>query len=174
MIPYKSKILDLVTDDKYQYEIDYEANDTLLYTVNFEFINSDTTIQINYRNYGVASFDGISGCTLFKSYYKDEVLNELCLFNSDTLFHYTILSEIKSPRFFLDYEFIKGKYLFMGIYNCGFASSSQHVYLLQCIDSLKNVRGNDLPELPKSDYSNLREFMETDEYREIHSNNLYL
>lgn len=174
LMPYKFQVLDLVEKLEYQYEVDYDTNDTLMYNVNFEFSHADTIIQINYRNYGVSSIDMISGCTLFKSYYKDEVLNEICLFNSDTLFHYTILPKIESPRFFLDYKFIKGKYLFMGIHNCGFTSSSQYVYFLQNIDSLKKIRGNDLPELLKSDCFNQREFMKTDEYREIHRNNLYL
>lgn len=171
---YKNEIIDKCEKGEVSFCNESVSTETDHYTVAYEFEKSDTTIAIEYRcrEYNKQKYYG--NCTVTKQYNEENLRHEACLFNGDTLYHYTTVLSDKAPLFFIDYHFYIGKYYYIFMCNSSMLSESQYIYFMQHVDSLINVRGNTLPELPGTDTVSLQEFRASGEMLEIFDANPFL
>jgi len=141
-----------------------------------KIIQNDTVIYLNYTYKPSAKNkeDGYIDIHFSKCYPENKKFHTVELYNNDTLCHYTTLSSIDNSRFFIDYQFVSGKYFFMYHNNQGHFSEGQILYFILNSDSLISVRGNDLSILPTIDTLRFLEFVNSGEYRKIVDEKPYL
>nr|WP_320117930.1 hypothetical protein [uncultured Marinifilum sp.] len=171
---YKTEILKMCKNGKVAVCDESMSGNMEFYTISYEFEKSDTTIAIVYkcREYNCRKYYG--NCNVVKQYDIGNLKHEVCLFNNDTLYHYTTVLCDKAPRFFIDYQFKTGKYYYMFTCNSSSLSEGQYIYFMLHIDSLINVKGNTLPELPSIDTISLQEFRESGKMLKISVANPFL
>ncbi len=155
----KDKVIGVISED-FTHKI--IQNDTVIYlTYTYKpFVKNNEDEYVNIH---------------FSKYYPDgEKFRAIELFNNDTLYNYTTTNSIDNSRFFIDYQFVSGKYFFMITHNSGFFNEAQMMYFYLNVDSLIKVRGNNLAELPRIDSISLYDFYKSEKYKNIINEKLYL
>lgn len=123
----------------------YRVSKTTYYCLKKQL--KDTSFVLNFSFYKTNFKFNYEVEEFVKRYPENGLFYELSTTDSDTL--YELYSNIqKNNHYYLnECSFIQGKYYYMNKY--GLLRIGQSIYFDKHRDSLKNIRGNDLPELPE-------------------------
>jgi hypothetical protein len=111
----------------------------------------DTIYNLSYTKL-ISKQDTLYYRVLFtKNYSENGNCHVVELFNNDTLYHFISPKKIEDSHPTLDYTFLKGKYFFEAERSGWYHPIDSKTYFYLNIDSLINVRGDSLPDLPVVD-----------------------
>ncbi len=154
-----------ITDDLIRYSNNIKAN---INDTSFVLVYTNS-IYINQNN-----FNRYSSIIFTKHYFEDDRFHSLEIFNQDTLYHFTSLKSIEDSRFYEDYHFKKGKYFFIYERSRRYDTFGQKIYFYYNYDSLLNVKGNNVPDLPSIDSVSMKDFHYSEFYKEFKKDKPYI
>ena len=139
----------ILSSYKWEIHSEYESGDKKELEIELNGISADTTIAVGLIKWVEIKDDNLTNCYSISRFIKsvqDEGLTHqiYTIGGQEIIFHYYYEGEFDIPE---ERVFMKGKYRYL--FNLGVLDSLQTNYYLQNKDSLNQVKGDNLPELPR-------------------------
>jgi len=147
------------------------------YSNNIKIFENDTIYYLGYTKSIYREENNLSkysSLVFAKYFFSNGLYHAIELFNQDTLYHYTSLEPVENSHFFADYSFKKGKYFFMFQRSREYDTFGQEIFFYYNYDSLTNVKGNITPALPSIDSISMKDFYNSEFYKNFKKDKPYL